>query len=340
MRAAVLQEPYALALHDLDEPQPGAGQVRVRIMATAICGTDVGIYKGKTPIHYPRVLGHESTGVVDQLGEGVTGLEVGDRVVLNSAEFCRHCAYCFSGKTNLCPNGGLMGREVEGTFADYVVLPDYNAIKIPDCISFEDGTSLIALATVFRAHDKVSIAPDTTVAIVGQGAAGLLHTRLSVLRGAAQVFAVELVDWKRELAESFGATPVDPGEADAVETIKAATGGLGADLVIESVGIGVTLRNAMQIARPGGTVLCFGIMPEAVNDFFGYAMYYKELTLVGSRGMGPNDFVSAIGVVESGKFDLTSLVTHRFPLERTKEALDLVDKEPGKALRVVVTVGD
>jgi 2-desacetyl-2-hydroxyethyl bacteriochlorophyllide A dehydrogenase len=338
MRAAVLQEPYALALDEVEPPQPAAGQVRLRIRATAICGTDVGIYTGKTPVRYPRVLGHESTGVVDLLGEEVTGLAVGDRVVLNSIEFCRHCPLCFAGRVNLCPDGGLMGREVDGTFADYVVVPDFNAIRIPDSISFEDGTSLIALATVFRAHDKVSIGPEKTAAVIGQGAAGLLHTRISVLRGAERVFAVEPVGWKLELAERYGAIPVNPAKVDPVTTVREATEGQGADLVIECVGKASTLRAAMQMVRPGGTVLCFGILPDELNDFYGYAMYYKELTLVGSRGMTPNDFVPAIRVVEDGRLDLQPLITHRFPLERTKEALDLVHKEPGEALRVVVSV--
>lgn len=340
MRAAVLQKPYDLVIDEVGLPLPEGNQVRIRIKATAICGTDVGIYRGKTKVHVPRVLGHESTGVVDQLGEDVIGLEVGDRVVLNSAEFCRHCWFCFAGRTSLCPNGGLMGREVDGTFADYVVLPDFNAIKMPDCIPIEDGTSLIALATVFHAHDRVDIGPDKTVAVIGQGAAGLLHTRVSVLRGAQRVFAIDLVDWKRDLAARFGGVPLDPTQGDPVGAVLEATDGLGADLVIESVGNGSTLRQAMQMARPGGTVLCFGIMPDEVKDFFGYAMYYRELTLVGSRGMTPNDFRSAIRVVEDGSLDLTPLVTHRFPLERTKEALDLVDREPAKALRVVVTIGD
>ncbi len=338
MRAAVLREPYDLVVDDVALPAPGPGQVRIRIRSTAICGTDVGIYRGKTRIQYPRVLGHESTGVVDQLGDGATGLRVGDRVVLNSIEFCRHCSFCFSGKVNLCPNGGLMGREVDGTFADYVVAPDFNALKLPDGISFEDGTSLIALATVFRAHDRVGIGPDKTVAVIGQGAAGLLHTRVSVLRGAERVLAIEPVAWKLDVAKAFGGVPVNPSAVDSVEAVMEATGGLGADVVIESVGNGATLRQAMQMARPGGTVLCFGILPEEVKDFFGYAMYYKQLTLLGSRGMTPNDFLPAIRVAADGSLDLKPLVTHRFPLEQTKEALDLVDKEPGTALRVVVTI--
>jgi len=286
------------------------------------------------------IQGHESTGVVAEVGEGAIGLEVGDRVVLNSVIFCRHCAFCYSGKVNLCPNGGLMGREVDGTFAEYVCLPDFNAIRMPDSISDEDGTSLIALATVFQSHEKLSIPPGQSVAVIGQGAAGLLQTRLSVVSGAGPVFAITRSQWKLDIAESFGATPIVAGKVDPVAAVIAATGGVGADIVIESAGNGSTLHQAMQMVRPGGTVLCFGIMPASVDAFDGYAMYFKELTLVGSRGMAPNNFTSAIALVESGGLDLAPFVTHRFGLEQTKEALDLVDQEAGKTLRVVVTVGD
>ena len=164
----------------------------VRVKATAICGTDVGIYKGDVETRLPVIQGHESTGVVAELGVGAQGLEMGDRVVLNSVVFCRHCAFCFSGRVNLCPNGGLMGREMDGTFAEYVAVPDVNAIKMPECISFEDGTTLIALATVFQAHTKLQITPGQSVAVIGQGAAGLLHTRLSVLSGASPCFATDV----------------------------------------------------------------------------------------------------------------------------------------------------
>ena len=120
--------------------------------------------------------------------------------------------------------------------------------------------------------------------------------------------------------------------------VLAATGGVGADIVVESVGSGATLRQAMAMVRPGGTVLCFGILPARVEAFDGYAMYFKELRLLGSRGMTPNDFTAAIAIVESGRLDLAPLVTHRFGLEETREALELVDREPGTALRVVVGV--
>jgi L-iditol 2-dehydrogenase len=338
MKAAVLHAPYDLTIDDVPRPAVPPGHVLVRVKATAICGTDLAIYKGKIETRLPITQGHESTGVVAELGTGAQGLEVGDRVVLNSVVFCRHCPTCFSGRVNLCPNGGLMGREMDGTFAEYVAVPDFNAIKIPESITFEDGTSLIALATVFQSHAKVNITPGQSVAVIGQGAAGLLQTRLSVLSGADPVFAVARSPWKLEIAERFGATPVIASGSDPVRTVADATDGGGVDVVIECVGGGQTLRQAMEMARPGGTVVCFGILPGELPAFDGYAMYFKELTLVGSRGMTPNDFHSAIRVVEGGRLDLAPFVTHRFSLEQTKEALDLVDSATGDTLRVVVTI--
>lgn len=338
MRAAVLRTPYNLKVEEVPRPEVKPGYVLVNVKSTAICGTDVGIYKGKIAASLPRILGHESTGEVVEVGPEVTGLKPGDRVVLNSVIFCRHCPYCYTGQVNLCEHGGLMGREVDGTFADYVAVPDFNAIKIPDCISYEDGTSLIALATVVRSQSRIKITPGETVAVLGQGAAGLLQTRLAVLAGADPVFAITRSQWKLDIAARFGAQTINARDVDPVAAVKEATGGRGVDIVIESVGSSATLRQAMEMVRPGGTVVFFGIAPASLDDFYGYAMYYKELTLIGSRGMTPRDFELAIKVVESGKIDLAPLISHRFDLSQVTEALELVDKNPGEVLRVVVNI--
>ena len=339
MKAAVLHAPHDLVVEDVPRPQARPGFVVVNVKATAICGTDVGIYAGKIAVpKLPVVQGHESTGKIVEVGEGVTDFKVGDRVVLNSIIFCRHCAFCFAGKVNLCPNGGLMGREVDGTFAEYVAVPDYNCIRIPDSISYEDGTSLIALATVFCSHEKVNIAPGETVAVIGQGAAGLLQTRLSVVSGAEPVFAIARSQWKLAIAEKYGARVINAGKEDPVRAVKEATGGLGVDLAIECVGSSATLRQAMDMVRPGGTVLFFGIAPAVMDGFNGYAMYYKELKVIGSRGMTPRNFHAGIKLMESGKMDLHTLITHRFDLDHVKDAIDFVDKKSGEALRVVVTI--
>lgn len=157
-----------------------------------------------------------------------------------------------AGKVNFCPNSGQMGREVDGTFAGYVSVPDYNCIKLPDSISYEDGTSLIALATVFRSHEKISITPGETVAVIGQGAAGLLQTRLAVVSGGEPVFAITHSQWKLDIAEKFGAKIINAGKVDPVQAVKDATGGFVVGLVIESVGSSSTLRQAMDMVKPGG----------------------------------------------------------------------------------------
>ncbi len=339
MKAAVLRGPHDLHVEELPRPEVRPGHVMVNVKATAICGTDVGIFNGKiiTP-KLPVIQGHESTGVIVEAGRDVVDLMVGDRVVLNSLIFCRHCPCCYSGMVNLCPNGGLMGRDIDGTFAEYVVVPDYNCIKLPESISYEDGTSIIALSTVFRSHEKVSITPGDTVAVIGQGSAGLMQTRLSVISGAEPVFAISRSQWKLDIAEKYGARVINAGKVDPVSAVLEATDGLGVDLAIECVGSGATLRQAMDMVRPAGTVLFFAIAPPVIDHFNGYAMYSKEIKIIGSKGMVPKDFHMGIKLVESGKMDLRDLITHRFDLNHVKDALDLVDQTPGDVLRAVIGI--
>lgn len=336
MKAAVLRTPYELNIEDVPLPELKNGHVLVKIAATAICGTDVGIYQGKVKAALPRIQGHESTGQIITAGPNVNGVGPGDRVVLNSAVYCGYCPYCLRGDFNLCENGGLLGRELDGTFAEYAVVPAVNAIKIPESISYQDGTSLVALATVFRAHDKLRIAPGQSVAVLGLGPAGLLHTRLAVLRGASQVFAVTRSKWKLNIAEKFGGIPLSSQENTA-ETLLKHTQNQGVDVVIECIGNADTLRQAMEAVRPGGTVLLFGIAPTIAN-FNSYAMYYKELTLLGSRGMTPLDFVRGVKEVANGHIDLKPLITHNYELAQTKAALDFAVHHSASALRVVVNI--
>ncbi|HUW64800.1 MAG TPA: alcohol dehydrogenase catalytic domain-containing protein [Spirochaetia bacterium] len=338
MKAAVLKSAYHVVVEDVPKPEVKPGHVLLNLKASAICGTDVGLYKGKVPVAMPRIIGHESAGQIVEVGQGVTSVKPGDRVVLNPLIFCRQCFYCFEGKTNLCENGGLRGRESDGTFAEFVVVPEYNVAKISDSISYDDATSLVALATVYQAQRKVNIVPGETVAVLGQGAAGLLHTQLARLAGARPVYAITRSQWKLDIAKTYGAETINGGETDPVAVVRENTGGRGADVVIESVGHEATIRQAMEMVRPGGRVLLFGITGPVINNFYGYAMYYKDLSLIGSRAMTPYDFELSIRAVESGALSLGSIVTHRFPLDDIVDALNLVDKRPGDALRVVINI--
>jgi len=339
VKAAVLYGACDLRIEDLPKPQLFPGGVLVRVRATGICGTDVGVYDGREKTRYPRVQGHESTGEVVELGEGVEGLSVGDRVVINPALFCGRCRFCLSGLTTLCANGGLLGREMDGTFAEYVVLPVSALHKMPASISFENGTSINVLATVLRSHDRVLVRPGDRVVVIGTGVSGQLHIRLAKLRGAGMVVGVSRSGWKLELAKRYGAHVTIQGKpgTDVVSEVLNVTGG-GADVAIECAGAGETLMQSIDVTRPGGTVLAFGQGPENVPDFRHHAVYYKELTVVGSRGMRPIDYEVGISLCSDGKIDLSPLVTDTFGLERLPEVMARVSSGVHKGLRTVLTI--
>lgn len=337
MKAAVLRGPKQLRIEEVPPPEPAYGEVLVRVKATAICGTDISIYQGKTPVRYPRIIGHESAGEVVEAGEGVRGLKAGDRVVMSPTSYCGACPACLAGYANICENGGLFGREFDGTYAEYVTLAENRAFRLPDSISVLEATTFIVLTTVVYAQRKIALLPGSSVAVIGEGPAGLLHTRFAKLRGAEPVIGVSRSQWKLDLARStFGA---DWTVREAVEErVRELTGGRGADLVVESAGTAATLNLATELVRPGGTILAFGITPPQVEQFRSYALYYKDLTIVGSRAMQPMDWAYSIALAERGKVDLGTMITHRLPLEELAGGFELLHDRSQQVLRVVVEI--
>lgn len=335
MKAAVLRAPRDLEIAEVPAPRPGYGEVLVRIAATAICGTDIGIYNGKTPVAYPRILGHESTGIIEEVGQGVTRFAPGDTVIMSPTSYCGVCPDCLAGYYNLCTNGGLFGREFDGTYAEYVALAENRVFKLPESISTVEATTINVLSTVVYAQRKVSLFPGARVVVIGEGPAGLLHTQLAKLRGAESVIGISRSQWKLDLAKShYGADHVF---ADSViDRVQEATGGLGADLVIECAGTASTLNLATELVRPAGTILAFGITPPAIDEFRSYALYYKDITIVGSRAMQPVDWPTSIELAANGKIDLATMITHRLPLTDLVRAFELHGDRTHQALRLVI----
>lgn len=340
MKAALLEEFGRLRLGSVPDPEPQPDEVLVRVRATAICGTDVSIWKGKQPVRLPLVPGHECTGVVAEVGREVGRLRPGDRVVLDPLTFCRRCYYCERGLTNLCERGGLRGREAPGCFAQFVAVAESEAHPLPDGVSFEAATNFVGLYTVVYSQRKCPYITGSSVAILGQGSAGLLHTQLAKASGAGPVIAITRSQWKLEVAARLGADVcINARSQDPVEEVRRLTCGRGADVVIESAGVPETMRQALQMVRPAGTILQFGIGPKTVDGLDGQALYFKDLTVVGSRAGLAQDFALAVKLVAAGKVDLEPLVTHRYPLERIQEGFEFVDQGgDGKTLRAVVQV--
>ena len=337
MRQVILDGPRSTRLSEAPTPVPAPGELLIEVKATAICGTDVHIYSGDVPVAYPRVPGHEVAGVVQEVAAGVTSIVSGDPVAINPNLNCNSCERCIVGKENLCVNIQLMGRETDGVLRQYLTIPQTHAFKIPSHVSFAEGALMQPLSTVVHAQRLADIKPTESVAVLGQGASGLMHTRLSNLAGAYPVIAVGRSRWKLDLAEQMAADHVvSAAEEDPVPHVRRLAGGDGADVVIEAVGRPETIQQALDMAKPGGRVVVFGISPTALPSLDLFRMYLTEKTIIFPRATTRADYYRAVRVVDSRRLELKSLITQEYALEDSGAALQFAEEQQSKVLRVVI----
>jgi 2-desacetyl-2-hydroxyethyl bacteriochlorophyllide A dehydrogenase len=340
-KAAVLEAPRRFSIVDRTTGAPGAGEVVVRTAATAVCHTDLSIYTGDHPgVRYPVVLGHESTGTVAAVGEGVPGLAPGQRAIINPIIACGRCDMCARGAENLCRNAGLMGREVEGSLSQELRIPSRYVYPLPASLPLAQATLIETLATVRHAQERIGLQPGESVAVLGQGTTGLLHTRLAVLAGANPVIAISRTRWKLDRAAAMGAHhALELSAEDAVDEVRRLTSGAGADVVIDTAGGAAALMAAIDMLRPGGRLSPYAVSHECCAEFTTFPLYYKEMSIIGSRALVPQDMAPSIELVASGKVDVSRFVTATYPLEATAEAFREYEANPGKILRIVIDSG-
>ena len=338
MRTAVLDAPRRFGIVDRAKPVAGPGEVIVRIAATAVCHTDLAIYTGEHPgVRYPVVMGHESTGVIDSIGDGVTGIKPGQHVIINPIITCGHCDSCLRGAGHLCRNAGLFGREVEGSMGEYVNLAARYVHPLPDGLPLADATLIETLATVRHSQVRLGLKAGESVVVIGQGTTGLLHTRLAVLAGANPVIAVSRTRWKLDMATQMGAHhAIDLSAEKAVGEVTRLTGGSGADVVIDTAGGASVFMAAIDMLRPGGRLAPYAISHECCPGFTTFPMYYKEISIIGSRALTDDDMAPSVDLVASGKIDVSNFVSASYPLDRTPEAFEEYERNPGKVLRIVI----
>jgi 2-desacetyl-2-hydroxyethyl bacteriochlorophyllide A dehydrogenase len=312
--------------------------VVVRTVATAVCHTDLSIYTGEHPgVRYPVVMGHESTGVIEEIGDEVAELKPGQNVLINPIIACGKCDQCLRGAGNLCRNAGLFGREVEGSLSQYVKLSSRYIHPLPPRLPLDAATIIETLATVRHAQHRVGLATAESVVVLGQGTAGLLHTRLAVLTGAAPVIAVSRTKWKLEMAERMGAHHIIAAPVDqAIGEVRRLTGGRGADVVIDAAGGAETLRAAMDMLRPGGRFSAFAVSHEAVRGFSTFPLYFGEISIIGSRALTPQDMNPSIQLVASGAVDVSGFITAKYPLADAAAAFEEYERNPSRILRIVI----
>ncbi|MEE2034954.1 zinc-dependent alcohol dehydrogenase family protein [Rhodococcus chondri] len=345
MKALVFHGPGQRSWEDVPNPTiQDPTDAIVRVDAVTICGTDLHILGGDVPeVTDGRILGHEAVGTVVEIGPGVRNLAVGDRVLVSCISACGRCRFCREGRYGQCLNGGgwILGHLIDGTQAEIVRVPfaDNSTHKVPDGVSDEQ---MLMLADILPTSYEVGVLngalrPADVVVIIGAGPIGLAAVLGAKLFSPSHIVVVDLVDSRLDAAKAFGADIVLNSKSDDVAAIvRDLTGGLGADVTMEAVGIPETFEQAVALVRPGGHVANMGVHGAPAMLHL-EDIWIKDLTIT----TGLVDTYSTptlIGLVESGRLDTSPMITHRFTLDQFEEAYDVFGKagETG-ALKVVLT---
>jgi 2-desacetyl-2-hydroxyethyl bacteriochlorophyllide A dehydrogenase len=333
MLAAFLFGPRDLRLVEQPEDPVGPGQARIAIGFTGICGTDLHIYAGMTfgaDMTFPRAFGHEYSGRIVEVGAGVTGLSVGDRVTAMPSAPCHTCLLCRTGRESVCRH--RVRAVSNGSWAASLVAPIDLIWRLPDDVPDRLAAITEPLACAVRAVERARLHSADRVCIIGGGPIGLLIMKVAQASGARTVIVSEPSPYRRVLAQQLGAdVVVDPTAADPIEVVRDLTDGLGADVVFESVGLPATIEQAIALAAPGGTVAIVGVTDRSAKAALApQELFFKELTIVGSR---ESSHAADRSLRWLGKLDLTPLITHTFPLSEVQTALDLaLSGQAGKVL--------
>lgn len=317
-----------ISVESREVPSPNRGELKVRVEASGLCGTDLHIAAGEYPFARPGVtLGHEFSGTVVEAGEGVEGFEVGDRIVVDPNVPCRVCRYCHDARPHLCENPQALGVTRDGGLSEFALLPAPQAYRVPEGLPPEAAALTEPLACALHAVDLGGLRPGERALVLGAGPIGVLLSMLLVAAGASEVLVSEPRPNRRESIRRVGAEPVDPGSVS----------GDVADRVFECVGKPQTMRAAVEAARPGGTVVWVGVAPpDAEVAVKPYDVFRRELTI---RGSYTNPYVMdrALALLASGRLDWEAVVTHRFPLSDFDRAWAVHTE--GSGLKVSVQPG-
>ena len=329
-RAAVVRGPNELVVITAAALEPRPGDAIVQVVSSGVCGTDVSILKGGIGVTPGRVLGHEGAGFVTEAPSG-SGLELGLPVLVDPVIACGHCRLCREGHQNVCRNGGLLGRDLDGLFADAAAVPAANLHPLPAGFDVGLAPMLQVAATVVRAQDAVEVAPGSIAVVIGLGFTGQLHAQLLQYRGA-RVLGIGRSENKRNLAARLACEWVaTPDEAAAA---LAEVDPDGARLVVEAAGTIPALRTAIELVRPAGKILCYGTYTDTEAQLPFYDLYFKEIDLISTRASRPRDMDATLALAATAAFDLEPLVSDRLPLGRASLALDL---SKNGALKVLMT---
>jgi threonine dehydrogenase-like Zn-dependent dehydrogenase len=349
MRANVFHGPNDIRVEEVARPRAGVGEAVIRITLTTICGTDLHILRGEYPVKAGLVIGHEPVGVVEELGEGVTGYEIGERVMTGAITPCGQCRACLSAQWAQCGHGDgvealggwRFGNTINGSQAEYLLVPNAqaNLARIPHDLSDEQVVLLADIAsTGFSGAESANIRIGDTAVVFAQGPIGLCATAGAKLMGASFIIGVESDPVRMKMAKQMGADLVlDPKQCDVAAEVKRLTSG-GADVAIEALGIQETFEGALRCLRPGGTLSSLGVYSGKLQvPYDAFAAGIGDYKIVTTLCPGGKERMRRLmSMVQTKRFDPTPLLTHSFRLDQIVEAYDLFGSRRDGVLKVAI----
>ncbi len=334
-QAAVLYAPHDIRIEERAVPKPGPNDVLVEIKAVGVCGSDVHYYEhgriGSFIVRQPLILGHESAGVIVDVGEGVDKGRIGERVAIEPGVPDRVCPQCRAGRYNLCPNVRFFGTPpIDGAFTNYVTIPSDFAYTLPDQLSNEEGALIEPLSVGLWACRKARLQGGDHVLITGSGPIGTLAMKVALALGATSVTMTDVFPQRLEMAQRLGATRTINVAKESLVDAK-----LEADVLLECSGNEKALQDGIRSLRPAGTVVAVGMNPGEELSIPMSVLQNRELTLTGTFRYA-NTYQDAISLVAAGRIDLKSVITGHYTLDETEQALQATQNDPANIKSVVV----
>lgn len=341
MKAAVLYGYRDIRIEDLPYPEIMDDEVLIKVACAGICGTDLKAYKDKSKtVSGKRVMGHEVTGVVQKIGNDVNNIKIGDNVVVDPNITCGKCYFCRMDERNYyCLNKKVLGRAgwLNGGFSEFLRVPERVVYRLPEAVSLEKGCLTEPVACCIRAIDRLNLKTGDTVAIIGAGVLGLLSLQLAKLSGASTIIITDISDIRLEKAREFGAeVAINPTLKNIQQEVIDITRGIGVDKAIEAVGSVDTIKQGLDIIRRGGSLGIIGATPpQSILPIKPYELHKKEITITTSY-CNPFTFQRAIKLLEVSKINADKLITHRYPLDQIREALNTTENDDNR-IKVIIS---
>ncbi len=336
MRAAVCTGRERIGIEEVPRPVPQAGQVLVEVKACGLCGSDVDGYLGHHPmIEWPIILGHECSGVVAELGSGVDDWRVGEDVVVEPFFTCGTCPACRRGRYNLCRDLKLIGHQVAGSLADYVIADARFLHHKPCNLSFEEAALAEPVSCSLHAIERCHLKSGDLVVILGCGTVGSLAVQFASIKGT-EVMVVDVEDFKLDLAAQLGADHVvNPTRDDVRKRVMELTDGIGADCVLEAVGRPDTLASTVDLVKRGGTIMLMGWSGSETDSFGLTKVTLNELTVLGTLCYCW-DFPVALKLMSRGKIKVAPIISHRLPLARVEEGVNMLRQGGAGVWKIII----